>query len=298
MDFHKIKKLMAEKFKEDPDFVYGFPTLAQAGALENCKWWTKNFSRIQSEGFGDFLCLLAAGWWTPKSYNALHSTAKKFSVESLEHAKFAEQNGRGMIRPTVAQRFIKKNDKKIVQYVYPDGAIGHFYITTKRDAFHYNYICFEGFVETQTKLGTEYIFMPTNEYQIFIKQLQSLFREMRLLDEKSRNERKGVETANRLKSLVKFGTEQEILRDSLEQIQTLIPKCIEVLSAGEANKKDITELSNLMNSSLATIQELTKNRAFFGVEREDTKSRIDEGIVKRYRKKKVEETSGKPGRKK
>jgi len=98
MDFHKIKKLMAEKFKEDPDFVYGFPTLAQAGALENCKWWTKNFSRIQSEGFGDFLCLLAAGWWTPKSYNALHSTAKKFSVESLEHAKFAEQNGRGMIR--------------------------------------------------------------------------------------------------------------------------------------------------------------------------------------------------------
>ena len=54
MDFHKIKKLMKEKFKEDPDFAYGFPTLAQSYNIENHKWWTKNFSEFNLRGLATF----------------------------------------------------------------------------------------------------------------------------------------------------------------------------------------------------------------------------------------------------
>lgn len=300
MDFHKIKKLMKEKFKEDPDFVYGFPTLAMSYDIERHKWWTKNFSRIQSEGFGDFLCFLVVAHELPETYSHLYSTAKKLQVEDNWQKHVPIGSLKKILPNDVAEKFIKKNSKKIVEYTYGDDSIGYFYVKAGHRPRHSTWghrTELSGILKTQTKTGEQYLIMPNDEYQNFIKQIQSLFREMRTLDEKSRNERKGVETTNRLKSLVNFGTEQEILRDYLEQVQNLIPRAIEILSLGEANKKDLEELSRVMNCGIATISTLSRNKTFYGSDQADTKRRIDDGIIKRPRKSSAQ-TPAKPGRKK
>jgi hypothetical protein len=261
MKFETLKQTLITEATADPQFAYQFPSIGNIDYFHESDWYRNNYSKISSLNI-DRTLMAVIDFYRKNSRTNNFIPENKIVLSSLRWDEFR----------SLSRKFITLKLNK--------GAVGYFGLIKPQ---------FGWFAEPERVCvirnvsGTIYMGIDTH-YSMFLKEIEKLFKEMRQLDTIGKSERDNQETTNRLRKLVKFGTEQEIARDKAKQLQKSLPNLIEVLGAGEANAEDTDKVLEMIESLECLIARVKSIKTFYGDTRAETKDRLLNGTITRSRK--------------